>query len=928
MTKNIIITILSLLSGIGFFAQNGSIKGVVSDELTGETLIGVNIQYGEGKGTITDFDGSYSLNIPVGEYSIKFSYVGMKPIVKKVVVKPSSTEFLNIKLAAKQLREVEIIADVAIERETPVAFTNISKEKLAEELASQDIPMVLNSTPSVYATQSGGGDGDARITIRGFSQRNLAVMIDGVPVNDMENGWVYWSNWFGLDMVTQTIQVQRGLGVSKLAVPSVGGTMNIFTKGIDSKPEISAKMEVGTGMFQRQSFSFNSGKLKSGWGFTGAFSRKKGNGYVDGTYTNGHFFYLKAEKRIGNHLISLSGFGAPQSHGQRSFKSPISYYSEQDARDLGVSQDAIDIYSVGAGNDLGIKHNEFWDTYTDLNGTQRTLYAQENKYFKPQFTLRDFWQINDKLYLTNVAYLSIGQGGGTSMRDPIMNFETNRIDAQQMYELSYQTTDFGIRPNVDTDFHPTDLWVDKPVYQSVNNHFWYGLLSTFTYIKDENLTISGGADLRSYTGEHYRKIYNLFEGDYVKNAYKDRGYNRNEDKKVFRLNDKVHYHDEGRVVWGGAFGQAEYKKDLWSVFASASVSVSRYKGIDYFRKKTVSVDGQQYEVGYFDTVQVGSQTFTRNSEELETYSTEWVTKPGFTVKAGANRIIDEYSNIFVNLGYLSNVPKFANVIDQSNEVVNNIINEKVQAFEVGYSYKKKQLSLNLNTYATNWKDRPYTVSRTNEDNETFRANIQMDALHLGAELEAAYKFNKYLTLEGVVAIGNWTWQSAKDSIVFQDDAGTTITDATGQVQTASFDARGVHVGDAAQTQLGAKIRINLTKRLYIKSQYTYFDRYFADFEPGGLTGENAGRESWRIPAYGLMDFHTGYSFRLKTIGEKSRNPILSIRLSILNLLDTRYISDAQNNDRFTQSFNTFDAQSASVFYGLGRRFNASLQLKF
>ncbi|MFT6002092.1 MAG: outer membrane receptor protein involved in Fe transport, partial [Flavobacteriales bacterium] len=74
--------------------------------------------------------------------------------------------------------------------------------------------------------------------------------------------------------------------------------------------------------------------------------------------------------------------------------------------------------------------------------------------------------------------------------------------------------------------------------------------------------------------------------------------------------------------------------------------------------------------------------------------------------------------------------------------------------------------------------------------------------------------------------------------------------------------------------------------------------------------------------------HTGYSFKLKTTGFDKISPILSIRLSVLNLLDTKYISDAQNNDQYTQSYNNFDAQSASVFYGLGRRFNASLQLKF
>lgn len=921
MTKSTILLILSLFSGIGFFAQTGTLKGTLTDEITGETLIGASVMYGNGKGTTTDIDGNYQLDLPLGPQTITFSYVGMLPKEKKITIK-KGTQFLDVKLSTKKMREVEIVADIAKERETPVAFTNISREKLNEELASQDIPMVLNSTPSVYATQSGGGDGDARITIRGFSQRNLAVMIDGVPVNDMENGWVYWSNWFGLDMVTQTIQVQRGLGVSKLAVPSVGGTMNIFTKGIDSKPELSVKTEIGTGMFQRQSFSFNSGKLKSGWGFTGAFSRKKGEGYVDATYTDGYFFYLKAEKRIKKHLVSLSAFGAPQSHGQRSFKQPISFYDEQQARDLGVPDDAIAQFAAGAGKDHGIKFNQFWGEYVDKNGEERIMYQQENKYFKPQITLRDFWQINKKFYLTNVAYLSIGRGGGTGMRNASINPVTGGLDAQYIYDQN-TSGDFG--PNIDPAYHPTERFANSNIYQSVNNHFWYGLLSTATYVKNDHVTYSGGIDLRSYEGEHYRQVYDLLDADYAKEL----GGNQNTNQRIYREGDKYFYHDLGKVRWGGAFGQVEYKKQLWSIFGSASVSASGYQGVDYFRKKTVTVDGEQYAVGYYDTVNVNGTQYTRDSEELETYKTKWVTRPGFTIKTGANYIFDEFSNLFVNLGYLSNVPKFANVIDQNNEVVKNIVNEKVQAAELGYAFKKNKVAININTYVTNWKDRPYTVRRTGEDNESFNANIQMDALHMGAEFEVAYKMNKYITLEGMLSLGEWKWMSKKDSITFLNDNGATITDATGNIQYASFDARGVHVGDAAQTQMGAKIRINLTKKLYIKSQYTWFDRYYADFEPGGLDGENAGRESWRIPSYGLMDLHAGYSFRLKGIGAKKKQPMLSIRMSILNLLDTRYISDAQNNDRFTgQTTNSFDAQSAAVFYGLGRRYNASLQIKF
>ena len=82
-------------------------------------------------------------------------------------------------------------------------------------LGSQDIPLAMNLVPSVYATNQGGGAGDARINVRGFNQRNIAIMINGIPVNDMENGWVYWSNWDGMADVTSSIQMQKRFECSK-----------------------------------------------------------------------------------------------------------------------------------------------------------------------------------------------------------------------------------------------------------------------------------------------------------------------------------------------------------------------------------------------------------------------------------------------------------------------------------------------------------------------------------------------------------------------------------------------------------------------------------------------------------------------------------------------------------------------------------------
>ena len=162
-------------------------------------------------------------------------------------------EELNFELSASavQMSELEVLASRASEK-TAVAYTDVTKEEIALRLGSQDIPLAMNLVPSVYATNQGGGAGDARINVRGFNQRNVAVMINGIPVNDMENGWVFWSNWDGVADVTSSIQMQKGLSAQNLATPSIGGSMNIVTD--------AAALERG-GSFKQEAWSLGVFKI-------------------------------------------------------------------------------------------------------------------------------------------------------------------------------------------------------------------------------------------------------------------------------------------------------------------------------------------------------------------------------------------------------------------------------------------------------------------------------------------------------------------------------------------------------------------------------------------------------------------------------------------------------------------------------------------
>jgi len=960
MIKRFTVLFAAILLPFLLIAQKCMIRGVVSDAGSGETLIGATILYDAGKGVITDMDGRYYIKVDPGTYHLKVSYVGYIPQEINVTAeKGEITQDFNLKTPT--LTEVEVVGDVAKTRETPVAFSTVRPIQIQEELANRDIPMILNKTPGVYATQQGGGDGDARINVRGFSQRNLAVMIDGIPVNDMENGWVYWSNWFGLDAVTRNIQVQRGLGASKLALPSVGGTMNIITKGIDANLGGGIKQDVGSDGYLRTSIGFTTGQLKYGWGITIAGSYKQGNGWVDNTWTKGWFGYIRIDKKLGNHTLTFSAMGAPQKHAQRSYMKSIATFDKNYAAKLGVDTSRA---SPNYTNSWGIRYNSNWgylNRWTPGPNGERiyqenpeVLAQSLNYYFKPQISLRDFWRINNKFYLSTIVYTSFGNGGGTGT----FTGDKNGTPGGSTPPLDPSNGQVAFQTYYDENMDPINKERSSGIIRSsVNNHYWYGLLSTFTWEINSEWTFSGGLDLRTYKGQHYGEVYDLLGGSYFLN-------NSNKNRYTYDHlyeGDKIYYNNDSKVRWGGIFAQAEWKKEKWSVFLNLTTSLSAYQRLDYFRKKDLILDGEKYTeaVGYGDifyyngsnhiTYSLGDTQFSSNdtvfvikqqgskkdtlfivnptpydmnSSEAIFTRTKWKLFPGFTVKGGVNYNINGRNNIFMNLGYLSKAPRFNNVFNNSNQEIINAKNESILALELGYSYNSKRISLNVNGYLTKWNNRPLDATPTYTDpktQETYPYNVNgINAFHKGIEIEFGWKPFPSLQWDQVLAWGDWRWTSGGIVNIYSP-AGDSIT-------SFEFNAKGVHVGDAAQFQLMESLRWEIIKYLYVSGSFTLFAKNYSQMDPASLTPnfmdpDGNPPDSWQLPVYFLVDVNAGYRFTFK-------NFKLDIRASVLNLLDRVYISDAQNNDSYSTKTTNFDAGSAGVFFGIGRTFNASIAISY
>ena len=491
------------------FLWGESVVGVVNSE--GKPLAGANVVVdGTDKGGVTDDSGKYTIDVgAAGTYTLTASFIGYSSLTAQVEVN-DIVGTLNFSLEEDVLTmsALEVLASRA-DQKTPVAYTTVSKEDMELRLGSQDIPMILNTTPSVYATGQGGGAGDARINVRGFNQRNVAVMINGVPQNDMENGWVYWSNWDGVGDATSSIQMQRCLSAVNLATPSIGGTMNIITDAASHEKGGKFKQEVGEGGFLKSTINYNSGLINDKLAVSGTIVRKTGDGFIDGTWTDAWAYYLGTSYAVSDdQRFELYAIGAPQRHGQNLYKQNIATYSQELAGDV----DGYDVTAFAEGekfeHEAGRFFNQNWapvdpsytgQQYWYMYGARTTdrynsnlLNERENFFHKPLVNLNHFYDINDEMRLSSVLYWSGGSGGGTGTYGSVKRFPA--IEGNSWWASSPWTWDWNGEiaeksANIDSAWSDSENRSTGILRNSINRQNTYGLISKLNYDVSEDLEL-------------------------------------------------------------------------------------------------------------------------------------------------------------------------------------------------------------------------------------------------------------------------------------------------------------------------------------------------------------------------------------------------------------------------------------------------------
>lgn len=897
MKKKLSLILIALFVSLIAIAQNRTIKGILVDAESGEPIVGAAITLPGGQnGVVSNLDGEFTINVNNEVQTLLVSCLGFKNESVQLG-KSNSAGTILLQPEDYKLQDVIVSGQVAINRKTPVVSSSVKAIEIEEKLGNQEFIEALKYTPGIHVNVQGGGWGDSEIFMRGFDNTNIAVMVNGVQVNDLETGTMYWSDWASLSDVTAVMQTQRGIGASKISTSSVGGTVNIITKGIQPVSGGSVSYSLGNDGYNKVSFAVNTGLIK-GWALSLSGSYARGDGYVQGTDFKVYNYFANLSKRIGeNHQLSLTAFGAfHKQHGRYNALTKAEWDKVKGT------------YTVPGG----------WRRYNPDYGFNAAGIRKTNEYseyHKPFVSFNHTWKIDEKSNLSTNIYAAFGKGGGYS----------GKADEMDYSEYDWYSTDYGI---LNMKFRRSDGTYDYEKIENINassatgsklvmsqitgGQSWYGLVSTYNNRLFDCLDLQVGIDVKKYRCGHTNQLIDLFGGDYyIDPCRSEVNIANNSAATPAWVQEKLHVGDviyrdyDTHIMQEGAFGQLEYNGASLNAFLAGSLAYTTY---------------WKYDRLYFDAAHARSEN---------------IGFLGGTIKGGVNWNINKFHNLFINAGYVSRAPQFksgAFMSPTSSNVTNKLAkNEKSATIELGYGFHNQFISFDACAYFTEWMDK--SMTKKGKITEQYYINMTgVNSRHMGLEFELKTTPVNWIELAAMLSVGDWRWDSDNVKGYAYNLSGQAIT-SDGSITTpgaadhvwAVINMKGVKVGGSAQTTAALDVTFKPFTGFRIGGGCTFFDRNYAYYSLSGsslkLGKELFVNDPWRIPASGSLDLRASYQF-----------PIGKIKATISgqmnNALNSINIEKAWNPSTVTSTKQEVNPDDVYLFYSLGRTWSVRLKIAF
>jgi iron complex outermembrane recepter protein len=541
MKKLLVVCAFFFLHNSDLFAQF-SLSGKVIEKDSEESLSGASVVLNQTFLAVsTDQNGEFSFSdLPSGTYILKISFVGFENFLDTVELEKNLNLSIPL-IPGTQWTDEVIVKATRAGSETPTTYMDVAGEYLEKNNLGQDLPYLLNWTPSVVTTSdAGNGIGYSGMRIRGSDQTRVNVTINGIPYNDAESQGVFWVDIPDIAASTQNIQIQRGVGTSTNGAGAFGGSVNLQTLNLRNEPY--GQIEASIGSFNTRKFSAQAGTglIKNHWIFEGKLSNISSDGYIDRASSDLKSYYGSGSYVGKNTVLKLLAFGGRE----RTYQS---WY--------GV--DSATLVNDRTYNSAG------WVSKPD--GSTRFFYEdQVDNYAQDNFQLHLSQSLGTGISLNTAVHYTYGRG-----------YFEEYMDVNQGWETSL---DFYNLPPVaigDTVITDTDLirrkWLDND---------FYGITANLDYNVGKSNFVFGLAANR-YEGSHFGE---LIWARYASTSETGYRYYQNESiKDDFTVYAKLNYKLSQRII---LFGDLQYRGVKYTrIFSEGPTTVIFPDKFNFFNPK-------------------------------------------------------------------------------------------------------------------------------------------------------------------------------------------------------------------------------------------------------------------------------------------------------------------------------------------------------
>jgi iron complex outermembrane recepter protein len=448
--KSIILTIIAAVLSSAASGQI-SISGTVTEKPTGKKLPGATVTVeGTYIGTVTDHEGNYQLpKLNKGKYTLNVRYIGYSDQTSSLILQKDTAVDFSLVFSPVLSDEVVVSSTRAGEK-SGMAYTNLNRKHIESNLHVQDLPYLLESTPSLVVTSdAGNGVGYTGVRIRGTDASRINVTINGVPLNDAESHNVYWVDLPDIAASTDNIQVQRGVGTSTNGASAFGGSINLKTGLNQTEPYLYTSGAYGSFNTYRTTASIGTGKINDRWNFEGRLSKISSDGYIDRASSDLKSFYIGAAYQGPKDQVALNIFSGKE----------ITYQSW-----YGVPEAALDT-------------NRTWNFYTYEN--------QVDEYQQDHYQLSYTRELAKRLTWTSTFHYTYGRGFYEEFQeeDILSNYLLLPV---VMGGDTISQSDLIRRKWLDNDF--------------------YGMTWSLNYHQSPTNTIIFGGAYNEYDGDHFGEV--------------------------------------------------------------------------------------------------------------------------------------------------------------------------------------------------------------------------------------------------------------------------------------------------------------------------------------------------------------------------------------------------------------------------------------